>query len=240
MYKSYFNWSGGKDSALALHYAIQNKVGVEKLLTNVNAVHNRISMHGVRRSLLEAQAKAIGLPLDTIELPEQPSMKDYENAVVEKLNALKYEGFTSAVFGDIFLEDLKQYRESQLATIGFQAIFPLWKRNTTELMHEFIDLGFKTMVVCTKAEVLDESFTGRVIDRDFLKDIPAHVDPCGENGEFHTFVYDGPIFQKPVAFTTGEKVFREYIAPKDNKDQCFTLQPQAANMGFWFCDLLPA
>jgi uncharacterized protein (TIGR00290 family) len=240
MYKSYFNWSGGKDSALALHYAIQNKVGIEKLLTNVNAVHNRISMHGVRRSLLEAQAKAIGLPLDTIELPEQPSMKDYENAVVEKLTALKGEGFTGAVFGDIFLEDLKQYREAQLATIGFQAYFPLWKRNTTELMHEFIDLGFKTMVVCTKAEVLDESFTGRVIDRDFLKDIPAHIDPCGENGEFHTFVYDGPIFQKPVAFTTGEKVFREYIAPKDNKDQCFTPQPSNVNMGFWFCDLLPA
>jgi uncharacterized protein (TIGR00290 family) len=239
MYKSYFNWSGGKDSALALHYAMQNNTGVQKLLTNVNAVHNRISMHGVRRSLLEAQSKAIGLPLDTIELPEQPSMTEYEKAVVEKLTGLKEEGFTNAVFGDIFLEDLKQYRESQLATIGFKAIFPLWKRNTTELMHEFIDLGFKTIVVCTKAEVLDKSFAGRVIDRDFLKDIPGYVDPCGENGEFHTFVYDGPIFKKPVAFTVGEKVFREYVAPKDNKDQCFNPQPQTNNMGFWFCDLLP-
>ncbi len=240
MYKSFFNWSGGKDSALALHYTMQTGTGVQKLLTNINAVHNRISMHGVRRSLLEAQAKAIGLPLDTIELPEQPSMKDYENAVLQKLTALKCEGFTSAAFGDIFLEDLKQYRETQLTSVGFEAIFPIWKRNTTELMHEFIDLGFKTIVVCTKAEVLDESFAGRVIDRDFLKDIPAHVDPCGENGEFHTFVYDGPIFQKPVEFTIGEKVFREYIAPKDNKDQCFTLQPLNVNMGFWFCDLLPA
>src|SRR4051794_8584754 len=162
MHKSYFNWSGGKDSALALHYAIQNNINIQKLLTNVNAVHNRISMHGVRRSLLETQAKAIGLPLDTIELPEQPSMTDYENAVVEKLNALKEEGFANAVFGDIFLEDLKQYRENQLATIGFKAIFPLWKRNTVELMHQFLDLGFKTIVVCTKAEVLDESFVGRV------------------------------------------------------------------------------
>ncbi len=147
-------------------------------------------------------------------------------AVVEKLKALKEEGFTGAVFGDIFLEDLKQYRETQLATIGFKAIFPLWKRNTAELMHEFIDLGFKTIVVCTKAEVLDENFVGRVIDKDFLKDIPAHVDPCGENGEFHTFVYDGPIFQKPVEFTIGEKVYREYVAPKDDKDQCFSSQPE--------------
>ncbi|TKK69232.1 diphthine--ammonia ligase [Ilyomonas limi] len=240
MHKAYFNWSGGKDSALALYYALQNNIHVQKLLTNVNAVHNRISMHGVRRSLLEAQAKAIGLPLDTIELPEQPSMKDYEQAVVQKLTALKEEGFNSAVFGDIFLEDLKQYRENQLASIGFKAIFPLWKRNTTELIHTFIDLGFKTIVVCTNAEILDESFAGRVIDRDFLKDIPAHVDPCGENGEFHTFVYDGPIFQQPVEFTTGEKVFREYIAPKDNRDQCFSKQPQTSNMGFWFWDLLPA
>jgi uncharacterized protein (TIGR00290 family) len=196
-------------------------------------------MHGVRRSLLEAQAKAIGLPLDTIELPEQPSMKDYEHAVIEKLTAFKEEGFTSAVFGDIFLEDLKQYRENQLALMDFKGIFPLWKRNTTELIHEFIDLGFKTIVVCTKAEVLDESFAGRVIDRNFLKDIPMHVDPCGENGEFHTFVYDGPIFQQPVEFTTGEKVFREYIAPQDSRDQCFSQQPQTNNMGFWFCDLLP-
>ena len=167
-------------------------------------------------------------------------MNDYEDAVAEKLITLKGEGFTNAVFGDIYLEDLKQYREAQLAPIGFKAIFPLWRRNTTELMHEFIDLGFKTIIVCTKAEALDESFAGRIIDRDFLKDIPSHVDPCGENGEFHTFVYDGPIFQRPVEFTTGEKVFREYIAPKDNKDQCFTQQPQVANMGFWFCDLLPS
>src|SRR5438067_14066 len=115
MGKAYFNWSGGKDSALALYHAMQNHLEIKKLLTNVNAVHNRISMHGVRRTLLEAQAKAIGLPLDTIELPEQPSMSDYENAVVEKLTALKKEGFNQAVFGDIFLEDLKQYRETQLA-----------------------------------------------------------------------------------------------------------------------------
>jgi len=238
MHKAYFNWSGGKDSALALYYALQSNLNIQTLLTNVNAVHNRVSMHGVRRSLLEAQASAIGLPLCTIELPEQPLMSDYEQAVIQKLTALKEANFDSAVFGDIFLEDLKQYREKQLATVGFKAIFPLWKRNTTELMHEFIDLGFKTVVVCIKAEVLDESFAGRVIDKDFLKDLPAQVDPCGENGEFHTFVYDGPIFKKSVAFTVGEKVFREYIAPKDNKDQCFSPQPQPANMGFWFCDLL--
>ncbi len=239
-HKSYFNWSGGKDSSLALFYALQDKdYSIERLLTNVNIQYRRISMHGVREVLLDAQAEAIDLPLQKNILPDQPSMAEYEMHMMATMKGLKDEGFTHAFFGDIFLEDLKRYREEQLARVKIQAKFPIWKRSTMELMEEFIDLGFKTIVVCTKAELLDKSFAGRVIDRDFLKDLPDGVDPCGENGEFHTFVYEGPIFQKPVSFEIGEKVFREYVAPKDDGDRCFTSQPpRPSSMGFWFCDLL--
>lgn len=239
-HKSYFNWSGGKDSSLALHYALQNReYSVERLLTNVNNQYHRISMHGVRENLLEAQAQTIGLPLQKIILPEQPSMPEYESIMAQTVTGLKSEDFTHAFFGDIFLEDLRKYREERLAKVGLEARFPLWKRDTTELLHEFIDLGFKTVVVCTRAELLDESFAGRIIDRDFLKDLPAGVDACGENGEFHTFVFDGPIFKSPVPFLVGEKVFREYTAPKDERDRCFTNKPPLpSSMGFWFCDLV--
>ena len=238
--RSYFNWSGGKDSALALYYALQNNTyAIERLLTNVNNQYRRVSMHGVREELVEAQAEAIGLPLQKLILPDQPSMLEYETYMMQTMTGLQEEGFSHAFFGDIFLEDLKHYLEAQLAKLNFSAVFPLWKRDTTALVHEFIDLGFKTVVVCTKAELLDESFTGRIIDKDFLKDLPKNVDPCGENGEFHTFVFDGPIFQYPVSFTIGEKVFREYKAPEDSKDQCFSNQPpKPSAMGFWFCDLV--
>jgi uncharacterized protein (TIGR00290 family) len=238
--KAFFNWSGGKDSALALYHAQKNKdYSIEKLLTNINGKHRRISMHGVREELLELQAEAIGLPLQKIILPEQPSMQEYEKQMKENIEGLKKEGFTHALFGDIFLEDLKKYREEQLAKVGIHAVFPLWKRDTKELLHEFIDLGFKTILVCTKAEVLPYEFAGRIIDRDFLKDLPTNVDACGENGEFHSFVYDGPIFKQPIDIKIGEKVFREYKAPKDEKDNCFTAS-SSSSMGFWFCDLLPA
>jgi len=237
--KSFFNWSGGKDSALALYYAMQDKAcSIEQLLTTVNKKYRRVSMHGVREDLVEKQAKAIGLPLQKLLLNEQPSMAEYEASMTHELMRLKRRGFTHAVFGDIFLEDLRKYREDRLSELGFQAIFPLWKRDTTCLVHEFLELGFKTIVVCTKAEVLDESFVGRVIDRDFLKDLPSGVDPCGENGEFHSFVYDGPIFRQPVSFSIGEKVFRQYDAPKDTKDNCFSDQSSGPAMGFWFCDLV--
>lgn len=196
-------------------------------------------MHGVREELVEKQAKAIGLPLQKLLLSEQPSMTAYEASMLHTMTDLKDKGFTHAFYGDIFLEDLRQYRKARLSELGLKAVFPLWKRDTTALVHEFIDLGFKTIVVCTKAEVLDESWVGRVIDKDFLKDLPDGVDPCGENGEFHTFVFDGPIFKEPVSFSIGDKVFREYKAPKDDKDNCFSNQPLPASMGFWFGDLLP-
>ena len=232
--QAYMNWSGGKDSSLCLYKVLQlGNYNVTHLLTSVNAVHDRISMHGVRRSLLEAQASSIGIPLTTIELPEQPGMEEYENAMLQKVNELKQSGCTHAIFGDIFLEDLKIYRVQKLATAGIECVFPLWKINTTELVHEFIDLGFKSIIVCVNEQYLDKSFCGRIIDKDFLNDLPKNVDPCGENGEFHSFVFDGPIFKIPIAFAKGEIVYKNYMAPKEND----STRP---DYGFYFCDLLPA
>lgn len=240
-FKSYFNWSGGKDSALAIYHTLQDpNYRIEKLVTSVNSTFGRVSMHGVRAALLEQQAAALNLPLQQLLLADQPTMSEYNDAMGALTAGLQADGFTHAVFGDIFLEDLRRYREEKLTIQGISAYFPLWKRDTTELIHEFIDLGFKTITVCVKSGLLDESFAGRVIDRDFLKDLPANVDPCGENGEFHTFVFEGPIFSRPIPFTIGEKVFREYQAPKTKEDNCFSNTATAASqMGFWFCDLLP-
>ena len=237
--KAYMNWSGGKDSSLALYHALQSKqVTIDALFTSVNAVHNRISMHGVRRQLLQAQAEAIGLPLYTAELPEQPSMSDYEEEMIRKVATLQEAGYSTAVFGDIFLEDLKRYREEQLAKLTMQCLFPIWKRDTKELMQEFLALGFKAIIVCVNANYLDQSFCGRIIDQSFVNDLPGTVDVCGENGEYHSFVFDGPVFKHPISFETGEMVHRQYRAPKDENDQCFGRTPQQYN-GFYFYDLLP-
>ena len=237
--KSYMNWSGGKDSALAMYKALSDpNLQIEKLLTSVNAVYDRVSMHGVRRSLLVQQAAALGLPLETIELPEQPGMKDYEELMQNKINALKKEGFENALFGDIFLEDLRQYREQQLDKINIKTTFPLWKMDTKELIKEFLDLGFKTIVICINEKFLDKSFCGRIIDESFISDLPSNVDPCGENGEFHTFVFDGPIFKDLIPFIKGEVTCRKYSAPKNNDDNCFkSTIPE--DYGFYFQDLLP-
>jgi len=159
--------------------------------------------------------------------------------MMQTMKQLQNEKFTHSLFGDIFLQDLRTYRETQLAKVQMTAVFPLWKRDTAKLIHEFIDLGFKAIVVCVKAELLDESFAGRVIDRDFLKDLPPGIDACGENGEFHTFVFDGPIFKKSVSFKSGKKVFREYKAPVNIKDETLTSkQKKPLSTGFWYCDLL--
>ncbi len=237
--RAYFNWSGGKDSALSLyHIKKDDQYDVELLLTSVNAAFDRVSMHGVRNELLAQQAESIGLPLKKIELPEMPSMDEYNNKMQDTIGLLKNDGFTHAVFGDIFLEDLRIYREEQLVKVGIQAHFPIWKRDTKELLKEFLDLGFKTIIVCIKSELLDPSFSGRIIDYNFINEIPSNVDPCGENGEFHTFVFDGPIFEKPIDFIIGEKVYREYKAPQNKEDNCFS-PDQKNEMGFWFCDLIP-
>lgn len=232
------NWSGGKDSSLALYQALQMaELNVDLLFTNVNAAHNRVSMHGVRRELLAAQAVAIGLPLLTAELPEQPGMAHYEAEMAAKVIGLKQQGYGTAVFGDIFLEDLKRYREEQLAKLGVRCVFPLWKQNPKNLMQAFINAGFKAVVVCTNSTYLDESFCGRLIDEQFVADLPDGVDICGENGEYHSFVFDGPIFQHPVLFQKGEKVYRKYTSPKDKDDRVVDSKP--SSMSFCFCDLLP-
>ncbi|MCT4666120.1 MAG: adenine nucleotide alpha hydrolase [Flavobacteriales bacterium] len=230
MKKTYFNWSSGKDSALALYYLLQDEnLHIDRLLTSVNTHYDRVSMHGLRRSLLESQVKAIGLPHTTIDLPQNPTMEEYQKMMTSVVDKLKKEGYKACGFGDIFLEDLRTYREEQLE--GIQCYFPLWKKNTKELLEEFLALGFRTILVSLNGEQLDPSFLGREIDQNFINELLENVDPCGENGEFHTFCYDGPIFSKPVAFEIGEKIKRSY--PKPNAMDGETID-------YWFLDLLPA
>lgn len=242
--KVIFNWSSGKDSALCLYKMMQlQQYEVICLLTTISEQFQRISMHGVRVELLEAQAKSIGIPLVKIQIPESPTMENYENAMSNTLLNLKSKGATSSVFGDIFLEDLRKYREEKLEEIGLKALFPLWKIPTKDLIQEFIDLGFKTIITCVNEKFLDKSFAGRIIDENFLKDLPDNVDPCGENGEFHTFVFDGPIFKGPIPFKKGEIVYKTYEIPKDqsDEDKCFSNeddQNQSDKYGYWYCDLI--
>jgi uncharacterized protein (TIGR00290 family) len=236
-----FNWSSGKDSALALYKIQQQKeFEINCLLTSVNLQFQRISMHGVRVELLEQQAKSIGLPLEIMQIPEMPTMEVYEKVMTETLVKLKNQGVKYSIFGDIFLEDLRKYREDKLIDIGFEAVFPLWKIPTKDLIQEFISLGFKTIVVCVNERFLDKSFVGRVIDQDFINDLPDNVDVCGENGEFHTFTYDGPIFSKPIEFKVGEIVHRKYEKPKTESSDtaCDTNSTDAFDYGFWYCDLI--
>lgn len=228
-HKTYFNWSTGKDSAMALHRLLHDEnYDVQYLLTSVNATHNRVSMHGLRRELMERQIQNIGLPYGTIELPEQPDMAEYETRMKAVVSDLKNNGFEYTAFGDIFLEDLRAYREKQLSPFGIKTVFPLWKNDTRKLMYEFLESGFRAIVICIDADLLDVSFCGRIIDENFINDLPPNVDPCGENGEFHTFCFDGPIFKNPIPFEVGEKVYRTYPAPSAKEKE----------MGFWFCDLL--
>jgi uncharacterized protein (TIGR00290 family) len=215
-----FSWSGGKDSAMALH--VLRSAGTHRvtaLLTTVTEEFDRISMHGVRRVLLKQQAESIGLPLHAVLIPPQSVNAIYELRMKEALEEHFAVGVRRVAFGDIFLEDLRMYREQNLAQIGMQALFPIWKRDSRELARDFLRLGFQAITVCVDPRILDSSFVGRILDGSFFADLPPGVDPCGENGEFHTFVFDGPVFQTPVRFTPGEKVLRD---------------------GFYFCDLLPA
>ena len=210
-------WSGGKDSAMALREVLRDPaLRVEALLTTVTADYERISMHGVRVSLLEAQARALGLPLEQVRIPVHATNEQYDAAMREVLTRYQTRGVRRVVFGDLFLEDIRRYREERLATIGMEGIFPLWGRDTRTLSHTVIQLGFKAVLVCVDPKQIDPSLCGRDFDWRFLADVSAMADPCGERGEFHTFVHDGPIFASPVAFVKGERVERD---------------------GFWFCDL---
>lgn len=240
--KAIVNWSSGKDSALALYKILQEQqYEVMGLLTTINSTQQRISMHGVRSELLEKQAKSIGIPLYTIEMPEIPSMETYEELMRRTLDPFQQMGVTSSIFGDIFLEDLRAYREEKLASMGFEGIFPLWKMDTKTIIKEFLALGFKTIVTCVHDRYLDQKFVGRIIDEQFISDLPDEVDICGENGEFHTFTFDGPIFKEPIRFEIGEIVYRTYEKPKPlNNDNTGSETCQSEpNYGFWYCDLIP-
>ena len=235
-----FNWSGGKDSALTLYHTLQaGTYAIKYLLTTVNEKFQRISMHGVRLTLLKAQAQSIGLPLYTIMIPEMVSMQEYDQLMHQNLIQLHKEGITHSFFGDIFLEDLKKYREERLAQVNLKGVFPIWKRPTPDLVKEFLRLGFKAITVCVNEKYLDKSFVGRVIDEKFFQNLPNNADPCGENGEYHSFVYDGPIFKQPIKFKLGEVVHKA-LQPNPTCNPPEGSEPRPPyDTGFWFCDLLP-
>jgi uncharacterized protein (TIGR00290 family) len=210
MRKILFCWSGGKDSALALWEAVRSKqYGVAALLTTVTRDYDRISMHGVRKELLEKQTASIGLPLEIVWIGKNSSNDDYEWQMQEILLKYKARRISTVAFGDLFLEDVRKYREEQLSKVKMKAIFPLWGKDTMDLARSFIRAGFKAVITCVDTKTLDASFAGRDFNEGLLADLPTGVDPCGENGEFHSFVYDGPLFKKPVLFSRGEKVIRD-------------------------------
>ncbi len=211
-------WSGGKDSALALHAVLRDpRLKVEALMTTVTEDYERISMHGVRCELLRAQAEAIGLPLEEVRIPKQASNTIYEELMQECLLRYKMRGVSRVIFGDLFLEEIRRYRETNLAKLDMQGIFPLWLKDTSQLARYFMAEGFRAILVCVDPKQISPLFCGREFDELLLAEFPSSADPCGENGEFHTFVYDGPIFRRPLQVTRGESVCRD---------------------GFQFCDLL--
>jgi uncharacterized protein (TIGR00290 family) len=213
------SWSGGKDSCMALHEIQQtNGYQVAALLTTITRDYDRISMHGVRRVLLERQAESLGLRLHQVYISKGATNEEYESKMKEAFSLYCAEGVNAVVFGDLFLEDIKKYREQLLAPLGMKGLFPIWKQDTARMIRTFIDLGFKAVVTCVDPRVLDQSFAGRLIDDAFLRQLPPGVDPCGENGEFHSFVFDGPTFREEIKFSLGEMVSRD---------------------SFCFCDLLP-
>ena len=195
---------------MALHAVLQDPdMQITALLTTVTETYDRISMHGVRRELLVQQARSIGLPLHEVRIPPQCVNPVYEARMEDALRIHYDAGVRTVAFGDIFLEDLRVYREKNLARIGMTGLFPIWKRETRELIRHFHSAGFRAITACVDPKVLDRSFAGRELDEQFFRDLPANVDPCGENGEFHTFVFDSPIFRKPVPVRPGEIVERD-------------------------------
>ena len=213
------SWSGGKDSALALHALLMDpSIEVRGLLTTVTAGFDRVSMHGVRRELVEAQAAALCLPLGTVTIPQAASNDAYERETIRVLGELRDAGVESIAFGDLFLEDVRAYRERLCARVPITPVFPIWGTRTDALAQDFIRDGFRAVVVCVDPRQIDVSHCGSEFDSTLLRALPSEADPCGENGEFHTFVYDGPMFCEPIEAQRGDVVERS---------------------GFVFCDLLP-
>ncbi len=227
--KAIFSWSGGKDSAYCLHKVLSEGLfDVKYLLTTVNHNFKRVSMHGVREELLDAQADAIGIPLIKVWVKEGTN-DEYEQQMSEVLIRAKAQGIEHVIFGDIFLADLRTYRENNLAKVDMTAVFPLWQRDTAALIADFIAQGFKTVTCCVNDGYLNEGWVGREIDAAFVAQLPAGVDACGENGEYHTFCYAGPLFKKKIPFTVGEKIYKPLeINPASD----------SVTRGFWFVDLV--
>ncbi len=220
-HKTLLAWSGGKDSALALHETTNCQCHeIVALLTTFTEDYDRVTMHGVRRTLLEQQADSLGLPLEKVFISRNSSHEEYGLKMQQALERYIAVGVSSVVFGDIFLEDVRKYREDNLSNLGMKATFPLWKQDTLKLAHHFLDLGFKAIITCVDSRTMNGENVGRIFDNDFLSELPSNVDPCGENGEFHTFVFDGPNFRHKIAFSAGDIVLR------DNR--------------FYYCDLTPA
>lgn len=215
------SWSGGKDSAMALHTLRESaEYDVRVLVTTVTDEYDRISIHGVRRTLLEAQAQALGLPLEIALIPPLCSNDEYERSFGATLSRCTQQGITTLAAGDLFLEDVRDYRSSFAERYGMSTIFPIWGTETTRLSLDFIAQGFEAILTCVDTWALEKTFVGRDYDTAFLVDLPKDTDPCGENGEFHTYVWNGPIFNQPIGCTRGEVVIRDER--------------------FAFCDLLPA
>lgn len=215
---------------------------VSHLLTTANSYYRRSSQHGIRMELMERQAQRLQHPLHTVWLPRQPSMKTYADTMKDAFRRLRDQGVKTVLYGDIFLEDLRAYRERQLNEVDLQVGFPLWQEPTDELALAFIDAGFRAIVVCVE-EQLGREYVGRPFDRAFLRSLPEGVDPCGERGEFHTFVYDGPLFAHPVSVKRGEVVHRTYEPSGSSVKDSSTPSDSgtgSSETGFWYCDLIPA
>lgn len=225
-------WSGGKDAAASLHRVVaENVYEVCYLITTLNAEYHRISMHGVRETLLDRQAMAIGIPLKKMWVSKATN-EDYEVQFAKMMAALRQEGIQYIIYGDIFLEDIRSYREKLLQQHGLTGVFPLWKLDSQQLIQSFLKSGFRAVICCVNARVLDESFAGRELSETLISEFPAETDACGENGEYHSFVFDGPVFRERIEFALGEKIFR----PVEIKNAGVV---DAAVEGFWFVDLIP-
>jgi uncharacterized protein (TIGR00290 family) len=208
--KALVSWSSGKDSAWTLHVLRQsNEYEIVGLLTTLNASFDRVAMHGVRRELLEAQAKAAGLPLWKVPLPWPCSNQEYEAAMSVACTKAIDAGVQAVAFGDLFLEDVRRYREERMRAVGLTPLFPIWKRDTRQLINEMCAAGVRSRIVCLDPQKLPASFAGRDLSQSLVDEFPPGIDPCGENGEFHTFVYDGPMFAHAIPVESGEVVTRD-------------------------------
>lgn len=224
MDKAVFNWSGGKDSALALWEILQEgKYEVISLLTTVNKETKLSSMHNISESLLCKQAESIGLPIHILDLTPKGDMIDYEKAMIKSVEHFKKQGVTDYIFGDIHLEDVRRYREEQLNPLGITVVEPIWEKDTKIVMNKFLKSGLKTIITTTTTDLLGKDFVGRIIDDSFIADLPPNIDICGENGEYHSFCYGGGMFKYPISFKLGSVQTKSYsIKPQDGKEEEFT------------------